>query len=88
MFGILSAQWRIISKATGTNPSTGDIIIACVCLLQNFVADHERINKFCSINAANVILNHPVPKAPNREQTDHIYKAYTDRLAAIVLRST
>jgi hypothetical protein len=59
-------------KAIETNPSTAEIIVACVCLLHNIVIESEGINAFDSDYAANAKLNRPVSKVNN----SGTYRAY------------
>ena len=40
-FGIQTAKWRLLNKATGTNVNKGERIVRCICLLRNIIIDTE-----------------------------------------------
>lgn len=43
-FGIMSSKWRLLLKAIEVNPERADVIIKCVCVLQNIIIDKEGIH--------------------------------------------
>jgi len=42
-FGILTAKWRLLNKATGTKVNKAERIVRCICLLHNIIIDLEGI---------------------------------------------
>lgn len=44
-FEILYSKWRLLSKNIETNHETADMIIKCLCVVQNTIIDREGFEK-------------------------------------------
>jgi hypothetical protein len=54
-FGVLTAKWRLLNKATETNVNKAERIVRCVCLLRNIITDTDGTTHDSSVQGASQI---------------------------------
>lgn len=81
-FGILFSKWRILGKNIETKVDTADIIIKCLCVLQNTIIHKEGFQRHLSevrINATSVALNQSGRLSNNAKAVRSTFKSYFEK---------
>ncbi|KAG8196015.1 hypothetical protein JTE90_028985 [Oedothorax gibbosus] len=81
-FGILFSKWRILSKPIETKVETADLIIKCICFLQNVIIDNEGFERHLtdvSINPNSAMLNQPGRLSNEAKAVRQLFTTYFEK---------
>jgi len=73
-FGILTAKWRLLNKAIGTDINYAEQIVRCICLLHNIITDLEGTTHDPSVLQENYKFMDPVMQK-QMSAVDHSFGA-------------